>query len=167
MRTIPLTNSAKVAVVNNSDYAKLSQRKWYLTKKGYARSTASPICFLHEAVMGKAPLGKQWDHRDTDKLNNRKQNLRLSTQSQNKANSKKYRNNSTGFKGIQKFGNLWYARVDFNGKPYNVKGGFKTPEEAARARDKKAFQLYREFANLNFPIRRFPRLPRFPRLKAA
>jgi hypothetical protein len=43
------------------------------------------------------------DHRDTNKLNNSINNLRLSTQAENKTNGSLYENNTSGFKGVTKY----------------------------------------------------------------
>jgi hypothetical protein len=44
----------------------------------------------------------------------------------------------------------WQARITFNRKTINIYA-YKTEEEAARAYDKKAIELFGEFAQLNFP----------------
>jgi len=44
----------------------------------------------------------------------------------------------------------WEARISFNTKKIYL-GSYKTKEEAARAYDKKAIELFGEFAQLNFP----------------
>jgi|TARA_R110002074_G_scaffold385163_1_gene566161 hypothetical protein len=63
------------------------------------------------------------DHVDGDKLNNKIENLRACSNSQNQFNSKVPRNNTTGFKGIlfNKKENRYFGRVRVSGKQYNTK----------------------------------------------
>jgi hypothetical protein len=75
------------------------------------------------------------DHRDTNRANNRWDNIRDVTQSVNMQNKKiAQRNSSHGFLGIylRKPSNVWVARVHTDGKSVWV-GSFSTPEEAHAA----------------------------------
>jgi hypothetical protein len=61
-----------------------------------------------------------------------------------------------GYKGVderrdQKRRKRFRATINFNGKQIFL-GNYLTAEEAARTYDKKAFELYGEYAWLNFPI---------------
>ena len=57
---------------------------------------------------------------------------------------------ATPFKGVRKHGRRWVARIRNNRKDIGI-GRFDTAEEAARAYDAKAAELFGEFASLNFP----------------
>ena len=91
------------------------------------------------------------DHINQNKLDNRKSNLRLCSHSQNGINKYKQSNNSSGFKGVcfnkrrQKF--MAFINKD---KKRTYIGYFETAEEAGKAYDKKAKELFGEFACLNF-----------------
>jgi hypothetical protein len=94
------------------------------------------------------------DHKDRNPLNNKKDNLRIATRSQQMANS-----NPQGlrdFKGVHKIKdgrslkNKFRAITKKNGKTIHI-GYFNSAEEAAQAYDRKAKELFGEFAYLNFP----------------
>jgi hypothetical protein len=81
------------------------------------------------------------DHIDRDPGNNRWENLRDATCSQNRANRGLQRNNSSGIKGVSRCGSRWRAQV---GREYL--GLYTTPEAAARAAAVRAQQVYKAFA---------------------
>jgi len=90
------------------------------------------------------------DHIDRNIHNNQKDNLRAATRSQNNANRGKQKNNTSGYIGVFPNGRYWKYLVYKDRKLY-YKGMFHTPELAARARDRRAIELFGEFASLNFP----------------
>jgi len=87
------------------------------------------------------------DHIDGDKSNNRPDNLRAASPSQNNFNSKSYRNNKAGLKGVSwhKSRNKWIAQIAANGKS-RLLGYFDTKEEAHQAYCSAATELHGEFA---------------------
>lgn len=93
---------------------------------------------------------KQIDHKDRDQSNNRLENLRLATNSDNQANQSLGRNNTSGFKGVslhRKTGK-WAAEVQCNGKRKRL-GLFSDKIEAAKAYNREALACFGEFAFLN------------------
>ena len=72
------------------------------------------------------------DHIDGNGLNNRIENLRPATLSQNKANQKTYSNNTSGVKGVYwcKPKNGWVAQISYNNQRRTL-GKFETKELAA------------------------------------
>lgn len=106
---------------------------------------------MHREIM-QAPAGMVVDHIDGNGLNNRRSNLRLCTRMQNSRNRRKNRDSTTEFKGVwrDKRTGRCYAQIRFKGKNLYV-GVFDTAIEAARAYDRKALELFAEFAHLNFP----------------
>lgn len=158
MTKVPLTNSERVALVDDEDAERVLALKWYLHDGGrdnrdYVRHTGFTHLLLHRFV-AQAPEGVKVDHWDNDGLNCQKRNLRVATTSQNAANAKIQRNNLSGYKGIDFRSpgkrNPWSARIMRDGKRLRL-GNFATPEAAARAYDAKARELFGEFARLNFP----------------
>lgn len=157
MKKIPLTKG-KVALVDDDDFAFLSQWKWCSDSKGYAfrsekRSETGRLkrkgIYLHRVVMG-SPEGKQIDHINGDILDNRKSNLRVASHSENMRNRKLQKNNSTGYKGVwfNKKKGLFVATIKIDGKTRTIKHT-RTAEEAAEAYNVKAQEVYGSFARIN------------------
>jgi hypothetical protein len=87
------------------------------------------------------------DHRDGNSLNNRWRNLRLTTRSNNAANRRRLRSNTSGFKGVvfnRQRGN-WKAQITKEGRRYYL-GSYATAEKAHAAYVAKARELFGEFA---------------------
>jgi hypothetical protein len=87
------------------------------------------------------------DHINGIKTDNRLQNLRLATKSQNALNSKRHKDNTSGYKGVSWNKRLakWGARITINGK-YKHIGLFKNVEDAASAYAAAAYMHHGEFA---------------------
>jgi len=98
MREIPLTNG-KVALVDDSDYEWLAQRKWSYQKgskyTGYAvrtdYSAERPKTLSMHGEIVKPAAGLEVDHINHDGLDNRRANLRAVTHSENMRNQRGYR----------------------------------------------------------------------------
>tara|TARA_R110002073_G_C9093991_1_gene548053 strand:+ start:48 stop:539 length:492 start_codon:yes stop_codon:yes gene_type:complete len=88
------------------------------------------------------------DHIDNNKLNNRIENLRPATLSQNQQNRRICKRNTSGVKGVRwnEPYNMWSASVTLNGKRKHV-GHFRTVPEAEVAVRKVREQLHGEFVN--------------------
>lgn len=86
------------------------------------------------------------DHINCDKRDNRILNLRKSTRTLNRGNMKKYKNNTTGVKGIRvRPSGRFEAQIQFNGKKMTL-GTFDTKEQASLAYAKAAQKYFGEFA---------------------
>lgn len=108
---------------------------------------------IMEAHLGRyLRVDEHIDHINGIRVDNRIENLRLATRSQNAANQKLSSQNTSGYKGVTKSkqDRRWRAQIKINQKLIVV-GWFETKEEAARAYDKKALKLFGDFAYLNFP----------------
>lgn len=109
MKHIPLTNSESLVLVDDEDYEYLSQRKWCLVtnRNGdeYAYSTTVPYIMMHRVIMN-TPAELKVDHINFNGLDNRKENLRNATKSENGQNrSGAQRNSKTGVRGVS-----WHVR---------------------------------------------------------
>lgn len=143
-----------VALVDDEDYERLNQWKWcahkdkttfYADRNIYNNGKQTTIRMHWEVLNGKGI-----DHIDHNGLNNQKSNLRRCTQSENMMNASKRENTSSIYKGVCFFKryNKWTAYININKKPIFL-GNFYTEVEAAKAYNKKAIELFLEFANLN------------------
>lgn len=163
MKEIALTRG-KVALVDDADYEWINQWKWqflpaHRTQEGYAWRKMSMLnklipgktIAMHRVIINAQP-GQEVDHRNGDKLDNRRENLRICTSAQNKFNIGKSRKNTSGYKGVcwHKQKHKWRAQVTFAKKDRHL-GFFANAEEAARAYDCAVKELAGEFAQLNFP----------------
>lgn len=170
MKEIPLTQG-KTAMVDNCDFERVAALKWcYIADRkdrsdsGFAaryirrgsRMTVLPMSNFILSVKGIV------DHKNGNRLDNRRDNLRPCTQAQNNKNKRAYRRTShpelQGLKGVyyrpldhgKPRKNPYFARITSDKVHYG--GGYhRTAEDVARAYDRLAIQHHGEFARLNFP----------------
>lgn len=144
-KLIPLTQG-KFAMVDNEDFDKLKDINWKYSR-GYGHNNI--LGRIHRNIID-VDDSKVVDHIDGNPLNNQKSNLRVCTQQENSMNQKLGKNSLSKYKGVTKLSEHKYlARVWKNGVVTRL-GIFKCAEEAAKAYDKKALELFGEFSNLNF-----------------
>lgn len=81
-------HSDKYALVDQEDYEKLSQHKWYYRNDGYvAKKDKKDTVYLHRFIMN-TPKSMHTDHVNHNRLDNRKENLRICTREENMQNTK-------------------------------------------------------------------------------
>jgi len=101
---------------------------------------------------GEDPEGMVIDHINGDRLDNRIENLRTATYSQNSANAKRHSRNTSGLKGASKrikngrWTGRWQASITYQRQQMHL-GEFDTKEEAHAAYLEAARRLQGEFAN--------------------
>ncbi len=151
-REIPLTQG-QVTLVDDDDYDWLMQWKWIaayspVNNRYYVhrRDGKNKTIIMHREILN-APKGFHVDHINLDTLDNRRENLRVATNSQNQYNKPLQKNNTSGYKGVTYFKQFgkWVARIRVNNKSIYL-GVFDTPEAAADARKIAAIELHGEFA---------------------
>jgi hypothetical protein len=142
------------ALVDDEDYDLVSKFSWHKHKALYGeRYYASANVKMHRLVLDAKP-GEIIDHINGDPLDNRKENLRICTPSQNQQNTQS-RGGSSRYKGVSyhKKKNKWVGSFSANGKSYYC-GAFESEDECACAVDQKRLEICGEFAVLNLPKRR-------------
>ena len=119
------------------------------------RSNGRSQVLVHRLIMG-SPEGMHIDHINGNALDNRKQNLRVCTRSQNAMNKKLRSDSTTGYKGVYKeknpaYKNPYKAAAGIPGTSGKKKtlGHFATAQEAARAYNDYVIKEFGEFAYLN------------------
>jgi hypothetical protein len=101
-------------------------------------------------ILINCPKDKIVDHINRNTLDNRKENLRIVNKSQNAMNSKKQKNNSSGYRGIyhDKKDNSYDSFINKDGKRFYL-GRYKNIIEAAKAYNEAAIKLHGKYAKLN------------------
>ena len=156
MKEIHLTQG-KVALVDDEDYEWLSQWKWCATRTPYTyyamRSRwvngKDKTTKMHRVIMD-APPGMHVDHINHNGLDNRKENMRVCTRTENIRNSRKQRRCTSEYKGVcwHKHRNKWITRITADKKSKYL-GYFKKETDAALAYNLAALKYFGEFANIN------------------
>lgn len=145
-----------VAIVDDCD-ADLSSLKWcvgnnYAVRTGInARGNKSNIG-MHRVILERKlgrPIssGMSCDHINNNKLDNRRDNLREATRSQNQQNKPAPKSES-GYRGVAGGGYQWMASINVNGKIVHL-GTFQTPELAYQAYCEASKKYRGEFARFD------------------
>ena len=158
MKEIPLSQG-KYALIDDSDYKLVSKYKWHTHKTKrkhrvvyYARSNNKPMIYMHRLILNLLSNKLEGDHRDGNGLNNQRYNIRLATKSQNLASPLLVRPHTSKYRGVSwnRKNKKWTAQI--GGKySYKYLGYFHDEKKAAKAYDKEAIILYKDFSKLNFP----------------
>lgn len=153
MKEIPLTRG-KVALVDDEDYEYLSQFKWFFggryAQRGFNKDDGTRTSKgMHTDIMN-TPKGMAVDHINCNKLDNRKENLRICEPRFNNRNRGMCKSNTSGYKGVTwaKSNKKWFAQIWCQNKCYYI-GYFNDKHEAAKAYNEKAKELHGEYAYLN------------------
>lgn len=131
------------------DYDKLKDYYWFQNDAGYIITTLKKIdgrqkrIRMHNFLMGEFDI----DHRNNNKTDNRKFNLRKATVSQNIMNRPIRKDNTSGCTGIywNKQKNKWAAKIIVNKKQIHL-GFFDKLEDAVKARKEAEDKYFGEFS---------------------
>ena len=121
-----------------------------LTEHGYRfMSFNKKRLYVHRLIfyIFNSYYPKYVDHINGNRSDNRIENLRECTNSQNTANRNKLSTNKSGFKGVHfvKSTGKWRAQITIDSKPKHL-GYFLTPEEANQAYSLEYKNHFKEFA---------------------
>ena len=161
MKHIQLTKN-KIAIVDDEDFDFLSKFKW-CSSHGYAvtpiyiegsyHKTLCPKGKYKQIRMHRLLLSvddtKEVDHRNMDRLDNRKENLRVASRAENMRNKGMQVNNTSGFKGVgwDKQRKKW--RVQIKADDIRVVKRFDSLVEAQDFYKDSATIYHKDFARIN------------------
>lgn len=149
---INLSNGSK-ALVSDADAQLVNQYRWRASKQSkgiYVLTKINKVTVYLHRLITNAPRGLEVDHINGNPLDNRRENLRICSRSENEQNKVK-RKGSSQYKGVfyAKREQRWIAKIQVNGRQTTL-GYFKSEHDAARIYDAKARELFGAFARTNF-----------------
>ena len=160
MKYIELSKGYK-AIVDDSDFEMLSGFAWHVVltrnpgriyashSQWYPEIKKLKQISMHRMILGMSTPNTPIDHADGNGLNNQRANLRWATRTQNSANRRKQKNNTSGYPGVSfnKRSKKWAAYIQKDGKMIGL-GLFKTIEKAVKCRRAKSKELFGDYAPL-------------------
>jgi hypothetical protein len=157
-KLIPLSKG-KYAIVDDEDYSWLSQWRWHFSGKyarrlsGQWRNGNQKCVWMHREILKRRRVnidGLQTDHINLNKLDNRRNNLRIANSSENQANTFKFNSYTSKYKGVcwHKIRKKWDAQIQKDGRVYHL-GSFMKEYEAAKVYNTVAKKYFGEYARLN------------------
>lgn len=142
------------AIVDEQDYEIVSARLWFSSRKLHCRYARTVLedgrtLSMHRLILGTNST-LDVDHINGNGLDNRRENLRVCTRSENLQNSRKHCKSSSRFKGVywEPRRKRWVAQIRHN-KVKKYLGSFGSEVDAAAAYDSAAKNLFGDFANAN------------------
>ncbi len=163
MKTIDIKWKDTVHTVKVDDGAHeiLARHTWYIMYSGkdkrpyafteiFSKTQGKRMVYMHHLVLGAYRIT---DHANGDSLDNQFDNLRPATSSQNGINTPKfcYRDGtktSSKYKGVSLVQGKFRAAIRCTGKTYSL-GCYDNEDDAGRAYNVKAKELYGDFAWMN------------------
>ena len=144
--------------IDGEDFDLIKDYTWHITKNNYVqtniKSNKSEKRYVHYGIhrlIMNCPDGMVVDHINHNALDNRKENLRICTESENNRNRRKINMEKFSiYKGVywQNRRKKYRSSIMCNGKFIHI-GCFNTEEEAALAYNIKASELFGKYALLN------------------
>lgn len=145
-----------IVLHDECDQELISGYRWYIGTDGYVRTVEKYPKLMHRLILGITDRRVHVDHKNRNKLDNVRSNIRACTRGQNMANRRSGGRSQylgVSYQSYLKKGKAYtyiVATIGINGKKKTL-GRYKTEEEAAKAYDNAAKIHHGEFANLNFP----------------
>jgi hypothetical protein len=144
--------------IDGEDFDKIKNHNWHLLKQKHGFYVATNIringkqkTMLMHRVIFNSPEGFEIDHINHNKLDNRKENLRICTRAENCRNRTKYNETFSKYKGISfddRRISKYIVRIIVNAKCLYI-GSFTNDIDAALAYNNAALKYHGEYAYLN------------------
>lgn len=146
------TNSNKKFYFDKDDFDIIKRFSWfdyngYIATNNYKLDGYPKLLKMHRLVMNEKDSSNVVDHINHNKLDNRKENLRIVNHSQNSMNHVLFKNNTSGVSGVcfLRNENKWRATIILNYKTINI-GSFDYFEDAVQARKEAEEKYYGEYS---------------------
>lgn len=152
MAFLQIAHRSQSALIDDDDYGRCQQHTWRLLPNGYVashalRSLGIRMLYLHRFVLGDIPAGCEVDHINGDRLDNRRENLRIATRHVNQVNRHKQNNrNKSGVRGVSwdRRERKWAVHICLHRKHIGL-GTFRTIEEATAVRRAAELRYFGEY----------------------
>ena len=169
MASVIHINQELYAIVDDEDYELVSRFKWYprhTSRIIYAQCVMSMgtltnpnkqvFCYmlLHRLIM-RPSKDEEIDHRNHNGLDCRRANMRICNHQQNSFNRRSSTKKESSYKGVfyDKRNNNWRVKIKYHRQQIDL-GRYSSEYEAALVYDRKAQELFGEYAFLNIPLKR-------------
>ena len=142
--------NGKEVKFSNEDLPNISKYRWYIDTLGYATTTVKgKNVRMHRFLISEIPDKMVVDHINRNKLDNRRENLRVVTQQENTWNVGLRQNNTSGVTGVflDNKTERWRAQIYHEGKVKHV-GIFDDFADAVKAREEAELNYYRSKNNV-------------------
>ena len=138
-----ITQNGDVILADSEDYEKLSKHSWCVSKTGYAVANINrKVTKLHRYLLDVTDPFMVIDHKNHNRLDNRKTNIRVCSQRENAKNKGAVNNKEVGIRETKH--GTYSVRITNDREEIHI-GSFKTLEEAKEARLKAERKYHKEF----------------------
>lgn len=147
-----LNDKTKMAVIDVRDIDLIRIGRWSIRSNGYCAwklrvGGKTRVIYMHRFIFCGC---REVDHKNRDRMDNRRENLRRSKHRQNICNQSKRSGCSSRFKGVYKKGNRWGTTIRHPVLKKSVSfGTFRNETDAAKRYNRVAIMLHGKFAVLN------------------
>ena len=136
-------------LISLEDVEKVQTKKWNINGVGYVTSDNGKT-LLHRYIMGVKERNVWIDHHNKNTLDNRRENLRVCTSSQNAMNRKAISNSGVKNVSWDSTRNKWKVNIKINGKTHSKR--FTYFDDAVHYRNQLIYDLHGEFADFGQPM---------------
>jgi hypothetical protein len=145
----------RIAIIDDEDWDLIKDYKWFAFKmcntyyavtNYYKEDRSRKLLLMHRLILDAQP-GQRIDHKNRNGCDNRKENLRFASVAENAMNKESHTGTSI-YKGVCWDRGKWKSSIATGRKSFHL-GRFVSEKEAAKAYDKKAIELFGDFAKLN------------------
>lgn len=119
-------------LISKEDFDKVKDINWHGNAYRYAKNNV--VGLLHRYILD-VPKGLEVDHINRNRLDNRRENLKICDRQENMKNKSLYKNSSSGYPGVKWNKKLekWQVQININKKRIHI-GVFDDLGEAIQAR---------------------------------